>query len=280
MRKFIKWVVILSLVLLLGLGVMVLIGRGMYKGTPDYYKSYEWTGQERSVLSQRAADKFLRARQMVQQAHFGEVRAQRAASAGSGAATRPAGQTADSAGLTISFTEEELNAFLFHNSETFQEWKKKYEQYVSDPGIFLEDGRLILAAKSKDLGAVMSMHFVPSIDDSGRLHLKPVGAYGGRLPLPDALLRPYVEKLRNWIGFRMPAWVREAKLDQNGGFNSSAAAMGLARLLMNSLEGTPAEPVLFMPVDEGETSAPLKISEIAVKNGALSPAVWNGTSES
>ena len=265
MKKAVKRLGIVLLVLLAGLGGAALVGRNMFKGTPDFYRHYTWDGHQRSVLNQQAADKLLKTRQIAQQAHFAEVRAQRSQQ-GDGATTRPATKPA---GFEVTFGEEELNAFLFHNAETFKDLKRKYEPYVRDPGIFLDDGRLILAAQAPTVGAVVSLQFAPAVTPEGDLSIRLTGAHAGKLPLPQAFARPHLDKLRDWVAFRTPSWRAEARLDRNGGFNASAVALATSRLLMNAIDDKPSDPVLFMPVDEGETSVPLRVTTVQVKGRAL-----------
>src|SRR5207245_6723170 len=142
------------------------------KRRPSFYHSYKLKGDERSVVKQRTVDKSTQTRNLAAEAAAKE---RQAAIKGT---TRPG----DAKPMTVTFTEEERNAFLLHN------FKDRLDDYVEDPGIFLGDGTIILAGQIKDSGYVVSFHFVPRIDEQGKLHLTLARSYGGALPVPQSML--------------------------------------------------------------------------------------------
>jgi len=104
----------------------------------SFYHSYRWTGEERSVVNQRAVDKLTQTR------NFAAEAAARERQATAKGTTRPD----EGKPMSVTFSEEELNAFLLHN------FKDRMDDYVDDPGIFLGDGAIILAGQIKDSGYV------------------------------------------------------------------------------------------------------------------------------
>src|SRR5438105_3370163 len=72
-------------------------------------------------------------------------------SATSAPATAPTPTTRRS--LTVTFTEQELNA-AFEKWETAYDWRDAYGAYISDPRIVLHEGRLIVAGDVKDMGTL------------------------------------------------------------------------------------------------------------------------------
>ena len=112
-----------------------------------------------------------------------ELEAQRAQQTRRGGPT-PASAPSSRLPITVSFTDDELNAF-FDKWITWNNWKAAYERHMIDPILILDDGRLILAGRIRELESVVSLHFEPRIDprDAERLRRRgrTVSAHG-RLP--------------------------------------------------------------------------------------------------
>src|SRR3954462_7852762 len=177
--KVLKRLLLLVAILLIGAVVTASVGYYMLKRRPSFYHSYKWKGDERSVVNQRAVDKLTQTRNFAAEAAANERQA-----TVKGPPRPKVGKP-----MTVTFTEEELNAFLLHN------FKEKLDDYVEDPGIFLNQGAIILAGQIKDSGYVVSFHFEPKIDEAGNLHLKLVRSYGGNLPVPQSMLSAQFDKV-------------------------------------------------------------------------------------
>lgn len=268
MKLLIKRLLLAVGVLLVAAMLLAALAYRQFRKAPEFYHPYAWDETRRAVVNQQATEKLLSARQMAQRAHYEPILAETAKRAGS---TLPA--TPPRGPLTVQFSEEELNALLIHNSETFRAIKDKYEEYFTEPGVYLKDGRIILAANVKDLGSVLSLHFAPAIDKEGKLRLPLSRALLGRLPVPGALLETQLERVRVALASRLPAWQREARIDAQGGANLDATKVAAGRLLLAALSGRPAEPVLFMPVNDKGTSTPLRITRLAVEQDVLTLTV-------
>jgi hypothetical protein len=156
----------------------------------------------------------------------------------------------------VKFSEEEINAFLLHN------FKDRLDEYVDDAGIFLGERVIILAGQIKDSGYVVSFHFEPKIDEQGKLHLRLVRSYGGALPVPQSMVNAQFDRVRDALKRRIPGWQESAALDARGA-NNSAVAASLGKLILNALDDKPADPILFMPDDNGK-SLPLRLVDISV----------------
>ena len=111
----------------------------------------------------------------------------------------------------MTFTDDELNAF-FDKWFAWNNWKAAYEPHVTDPILLLEDGRLILAARAKELDTIASLQFEPRIDDAGRLDLRLVRVLGGNLPLPHGVLERYRTRLADSMRRRLPRWREQRQL--------------------------------------------------------------------
>src|SRR6266700_2989428 len=103
--KFMKRLLLVLAILLIGAILTAAVGYYMLKRRPSFYHSYKWKGDERSVVNQRAVDKLTQTRNFAADA---AARERRATVKGT---TLPS----DAKPMTVTFSEEELNAFLLHN---------------------------------------------------------------------------------------------------------------------------------------------------------------------
>src|SRR5881397_1492197 len=122
--KLLKRLLLVLAVLLIGAVLTASVGYYMLKRRPSFYHSYKWTGDERSVVNQRAVDKLTQTRNLAAES---AARERQATARGT---TKPG----DSKPMTVTFSEEEINAFLLHN------FKDRLDDYVDDAGIFLGNG--------------------------------------------------------------------------------------------------------------------------------------------
>ena len=244
--KLLKRLLLVLAILLVGAVVAASVGYYMLKRRPSFYHSYKWTGDQRSVVNQRAVDKLTLTRNFAADAAAQERRAK----------VKGTTLPTDAKPMMVKFSEEELNAFLLHN------FKDRLDDYVEDPGIFLGDGTIILAGQIKETGYVVSFHFAPKIDEQGKLHLKLVGSYGGALPVPQSMLNSQFEKVRQALKGHIPGWQESATIDARGA-NGTAVAVAMGKLILNALDDKPADPILFMPDDSGR-ALPLRLVDISV----------------
>ena len=263
--KWIKYLFLLVVIVLVGVILSATLGYRYAHERPSFYRSYKWDAAQRSVVSQRALNKLLQTKELAAAAHFAEVRSR--------TQTRPSASVEALVPkvqpLTISFTQEELNAFLFHNIDTFKDLRKKIEEHMTDPGIFLADGCLIVAGQIKGTGYLASFHFAPGLDEQGQLRLDFVKAMTGRLPVPKAVVAGHLKKLQDAIASRLPDLQRAAMMDDSGGSNPPMVMAAAAKLLLAALAGQPAPPVLFMPVDERGKAMPLRLTKVEVAGETL-----------
>ena len=171
--------------------------------------------------------------------------------------------------LQISFTEDELNGF-FQNWDAAFGWTSRYQDYVSNPQIVVEDGRLILAADVKQMGTVMSAEFEPRIEN-GTLHMPVERLLAGRLPLPQTFWSGYRSSLESAMKKILPAWKRGAEIRPDGTANPDAVEAAMTELLIDVLNDRPARPILFLPYDVSNSrrSLPVKLTGVEIANKAL-----------
>ena len=151
MKLFKRFLLIFAL-LLAGLVVFASIGYALSKKRPAIYRPYVFERQRQIQINQKAVDKLIATRNLVAENWSKQAQARKAGT------TVPA----TTGPRTLSFTEEELNAFLQHN------FKQDFEAYVRDPGVFLTPGRIVIAGEVPQAGSsVLSFHFEPKVEEGG-----------------------------------------------------------------------------------------------------------------
>jgi uncharacterized protein YpmS len=264
--KFLKYLLLGVAILLAGLIISTAIGYRYARQQPDFYLTYRWDSAQRSIVSQQALNKLLQTKELAAAAHFAEVRAR--------TQTRPSASiqaiTPRIQPLTVSFTQEELNAFIFHNLDTFPDLRPKIEQYVRQPGLFLQGGHLIIAGHLSGTDFLASAHLAPSIDEQGQLRLRFVRVMAGRLPVPRAMISEHLDRLQNVLAERLPDLQKEAEMDEAGGSNSQLVMAAASKLLLATLSDQTSSPVLFLPVDEKGKSVPLRLTKVEASDQRLS----------
>jgi len=176
--------------------------------------------------------------------------------------TTPSTHPATRPSLTVTFTEQELNA-AFEKWGKAYGWATAYGQYVSDPRIVLHDGRLIFAGDVKDFGTIVSLHFQPAVDKQGHLQFELARVLAGRLPLPESAFNQYREKLEQKVRSSLPEMQRAARIEPDGSANEKAVAATMAKLLLRVLDRRPGEAVLFLPANQGK-QVPVKLSDVNI----------------
>jgi hypothetical protein len=272
MKKWLKRTLLLVALVLAVVLLLSGVAVSLFHGTPAWYEpGSAWGGPagkgEAEQLARSAENKLIDA-QNWGAAVVADARRARAATR---SATRPGGTTpAPRAAESheIAFSQDELNA-LFDKWSTAYGWRDKYSAYLDDPRIVLHEGKLILAGRLKELGAIASFQFRPSVDASGRLRLDLVRVTGGRLPLPDVVWVKWRDQIAAALRQRMPQWRAEAKIDPTGAANTAAMAATFSQLFFAVADGQAAEPVLFMPLIDRGQSVPVRVTAVSVSDDKL-----------
>jgi hypothetical protein len=267
-RRWIKRIIIAASAIVFLIAVATMTGISLYRGQPTWYRPNFGTPEERRAAAQMAEVKFQNITNWASKQRAVEDSARYAARNG---ATLPA-TTSASDELQVSFTEQELNAFVEKWSVIY-DWRNKYGEVLTDPTVVLQKDRLILAGKLKEMDTVASIHFAPSLDENGKLHLDLAGLQAGRLPLPEAFWVPKREKILAQLRMSLPQWQRTAKIDANGSTNGSAMSAAFSRMLLESSRGEPTDAVLFLPLLDNDRAVPVKLTSIQISPGELNLTV-------
>jgi hypothetical protein len=181
---------------------------------------------------------------------------------------------------TISLTDAELNAFFSQWDNTLN-LSDKYGQYLTDPVLVLQDGRIILAANVKELDTIVSIHLEPRLDEQGMLHLEIVKLMSGSLPLPQSFFSAYRDKFSRMLEGRIAQESQRAKIAPDGSANGAAVAAGMNLLLLHALNNEPADPILFLPHDltHSGNGLPVRLTAVKIENKTITMTVQPLTAE-
>lgn len=266
-----KWLksllrIVALLVVLLAVGAA--IGWYLLRGRPSWYEGLPVDPAAQQAAAVRAENELKRtidwaASQQAQERaaiHAGRgAAAPSAANATTAPATRPS--------LTVSFTEQELNA-AFQKWGKAYGWDTAYGQYIKEPRIVLHDGRLIFAGDVPSFGTMVSLHFQPAVDDEGRLEFQLARVLAGRLPLPESAFNNYRKNLQGKLRGSLPELQRGADIKPDGSANDKAVAAALAKLLLNVLDRQAEEAVLFLPANQG-ARVPAKLGDVNIDGKSI-----------
>jgi hypothetical protein len=228
------------------------------RGTPDWYQPQLMTADERDAAAQRATNKLVEVQNQAALARAEEHQGRSQPPSMTGSPTDP---------ITISFTDQEINAF-FQKWSVWESVRASYEKYFTDPYIVIQNGQLILAGKLKELNAIASLEFEPRIDARGQLDLKLAHVLVGKLPLPQRLFAQYQDRATAGLEARLPMWRKYANIDSTGVANGNAISASMGQLLVNVLREQSSEPLLFLPMIE-HGCLPVRVSDVKIEDHTL-----------
>ena len=277
MKKFLKIAaVVVVLLIVAAAGGGVYVWRGV-KAIPKFYSRPVLTGEERLRAIESFDRKVLNLQSSLDQAY---VRANMDPAAATQPATQPAAGGASQVlaaaeanrPLSVTFTGPELGTY-------FDKWlrdsgyERRVAKYMTDPRLVLEDGRLILAGQMPEFDAVVSLHFRPSVDEAGVVHLKLEDVYAGRIPLPASAFEKFKRRTAEALVEKVPALQREADISADGFANDAAVQLAAQRQLAELLEEGEVERVVaFLPLP-GRGNVPARVSTLRVDEEGLTLGV-------
>jgi hypothetical protein len=262
------------------LGLLILImgaaglGYWLFRGRPDWYQPASMSPEQRSAAARSAEGKFRATYNFAAKLQADEQKRLRATAATTAAPGGGSPATQAGAGFTMTFVENELNAF-FDKWSSVHRWDQHYGAYLSEPAVVLRDGKLVLAGMMKELDVVASVHFRPGVTEDGRLLLTFENVYAGRLPMPQMMWDQHRQTLMQSLREKLPAWREEAEISPSGVANSNAVSAAMATMMLDLLgHDSQGESTLFLPispVDEG--AVPVRVREVTIKNRELTLSV-------
>ena len=257
MRKLLKIAGLLTLLLLLALA-----GAGLYawrasKSAPAFYDSAPLAGEDRLRAIESVERKVLNMQGDLDAA-YANLRPQSPA-----AEVEPAGP------VEVSFTGPELDTY-------FAKWLDdsgfagSVARYMDSPRVGIEDGKIILAGKMRDFGAVVSLHFLPSLDESdGSARLRLERTYVGRLPVPMSYFDELRQKSVAALSQREPQLRADTDIAADATANDAAVTLTMQRQLLAMFEGREVSPLVIFPQIVGRGRVPAAVSRASVEGEVL-----------
>jgi uncharacterized protein YpmS len=261
---------ILVLVLVLG---GITLGSLYYLSTrhPSGYLPRLLTAADREAAAKRLElEKLPQLLNLANQAQANAASAHRAQARGEDA---PAASTRPIAPVTVTFTQDEINASLWKQVERY---KSTYERYLSDPYVVLDEGAIVLMGKVPEFGRVASAYFEPRLDENGMLRCDLTSLKLGSLPLPEGLLTKQRQKVETALRSRLPEWQTKADIGPTGVINADGRAAALGQLVIRLINRQPSPAVVFLPKDferPNKGSVPVKLTHVGVEKGSLTITV-------
>lgn len=266
---------ILVLVLILG-GIGLAVLYHLSRRTPGGYTPRLLTEAQRVAAEKRANAQVIQLINLANQSHAQGSSSARAQSRGD-APPPAASEHIDP--VTVSFTQDEINASLWPRLE---QYKATYERYVVNPYVVLEDNAIVLMGTVPEFDRVASAYFEPKLDEKGLLHCDLTSLKLGSLPLPEGLVSKQRAKVENALRARIPEWQSKAKIEPSGITNADARAAALGKLVLQMLNRQPGPAVVFLPKDidkPNKGSVPVRLTKVSVEKGTLTLTVEPMTSD-
>jgi hypothetical protein len=264
--KWIKRIFVFLLVLVICLAIMLGISYRMIHRVPNWYKPVAMNSAEMEAAAGRAFNKVVAIHNMADKAAAQDSAREKGTSTST---SRPAVEP-----ITVSFTQDELTAFIVRWSTLHSE---KVDRYVTGPQFILKDGLITFGGELSDLKQFGSISVEPSIDDKSQLHLDISSINIGTFPAPRALVQGKLSKVENMLREWLPEWQKEAKIE-TAGANADAVKAAMTELLLNTLHDKPSQAIFFMPIGDHK-NVPVKLSDVKVTDGSITMTVQPLTAE-
>jgi hypothetical protein len=261
--KWLKRLLCLAALVLLGAIAFCLVGIYLYHGTPSWYRQRLQTTQQVLDAANSADQKLIDLFSWAASAHAQELRRVRGV-------VKPSDQPIGP--KTVTFSEDELNSFLTSwKTPQKSDLELRIGRYFADGRVIFQPDAIILAGQSPAINTLVSAEFDPSIDAQGNLRLELGSLRAGRLPLPISALGSQLDRLQTLLQQQLSREQREAAIDPAMAANSGALAASWLRLLLSALNDSPADPVLIIPFDMTHLNSglPVTLTGIRVAEGQI-----------
>src|SRR5947209_10289108 len=216
--KWIKRLFIFLLVLVIGVGVTLGVSYWMIRRVPNWYKPVAMDSAEMEAAANRADKKVVAIHNMADQAAAQDSAREHGTAKGT---TKPAVDP-----ITVTFTQEELTAFIVRWSSLHSD---TVNRYVTGPQFILRDGLITFGGQLSEFQQFGSLSVEPSIDDKGQLRLDISSINVGTLPAPRSLVQGKLGKVESMLRGWLPAWQDKAKIE-SGGAKTEAVKAAMTEL--------------------------------------------------
>jgi hypothetical protein len=261
-----KWLrVLLNLlaILLLGVIAFALVGIYLYHGTPRWYHRKIATTQQVKDAANRADQKLI---DLFSWAASAQAQDQRRLAGRLSPAEAPVGPK------TITFDDEEINSFA-------ASWKgaektaiqERISRYFTDGRVVFGDDAIILVGQSPSFGTLASAEFTPSIDGQGKLHVDFSTLRAGLLPVPQSTFSSQLQRLQELLREQLLMQQGSVQIDSGLRANASALAASWLRLLLSAMDDQAADADLIIPFNMSNLGEgfPVRVTAIHATEGQI-----------
>jgi hypothetical protein len=262
--RWLRRILLIVAILLCGLVAAAGMGAYLYRTRPSWYHVESLSPAQQQDVQNQAEQKLA---EVISWAASVQARQVRQMLGTASASDQPIGP------LNVTVSEDELNSFFDSwDSPDKQHFQDRLSRYFSNGQLVLWDGRIILAADSKDLGTLASVQLLPRVDEQGKLQLQWEGVSAGMLPVPQAVVGPQLERLQDLLRGEMSNWQKSAAVDRTCVANTAAMETAAARLLLDSMSGQSSQPMVFLPFDlrDPHHTVAVRLGGIEVGNRSMS----------
>ncbi len=256
-----KWFKRLLMLVACLMAMLIVFSAGSYymlKRDPEWAMRPPMTVQMQDEAIARAQTQFSRVEDLATSLRAYEARRQKAIRDGT---TLPSEELPKP--VTVQLSEDELNA-VFQKFAEARGWNQDIKAYMTDPKIILQKDNLILGGRLAEVHVVASAYFKATIDEDGQFKLDLVRVLGGKLPLPDVMFDKYRQKVVGAMQRRLPSLQSAARIDNKGIPNDSTVQASLTKLLLQSIQHQPSDPVFFLPLLTAKGTVPVRLTEVQV----------------
>ena len=268
MKKFLKIAGVIVLLL-----VVAAAGAGLYvyraaHRAPAFYEAEPLAGDDRLRAIESVERKVLNLQGDLDGAYARLLRGDKKADV---PAATPS-SAPDAAPVRVSFTGPELDTY-------FTKWLKdsgfegRLTSHLTGPRVGVQDGHVILAGEMKEVGAVVSLHFLPTLDADGAAHLRLDGTYVGRLAVPSGYFDEFRKKSLGALREGEPTLRQQAEINADGQADDAAVQLTMRRQILTLFEGDEVSPLVIFPPVAGHGRVPARVTLLQVDGDALTLGV-------
>jgi hypothetical protein len=257
-KRILFFVAVVVFLAIVGIGTAIY----MYHSAPRWYRPRVVTAEQQLQTANSAQQKLWDLISWVGSIHAQAIRENRG-----NASTEPLVGP-----KTVKYSDDEFEqlyrTWVEPNAPAFDD---EVAKYFTDGRLVFDDDELIIAGQSKDVGALISVVFEPTIDETGALRMKLYSIDAGRLPIPQSMLGNELEKVKSKLMDRLQQYQQTADIDKDLVANKSAVDAAMTRLLLDSLNDQPSDPILYLPYDIGnlKKTIPVKVAAMKLQDGSM-----------
>jgi hypothetical protein len=248
---------VVVILLLAGFAGFLWYTAGGMRAVPAFYEVPKLTGQDRLDALANVERKFAN----FQNAFAADV-AKEASAEDIAQPVEPA---------VIAFESSEIDAY-------FDKWLRdngyteRFSQHLGEPRLLLHEGHVVMAGRKEVpyLGqVVVSIRFLPSINDNDKATLAFDGMQAGTTSLPDTYVQEMREASLGALSESTPEEREAIAIEDDGTTNDVGIRVAIDRQLRRLLAGEPVEDLVLFPPVIGRGNVAAKVTAFEIEENQL-----------